>query len=298
MDDEFLNEQLVPVNMAASPMPLGLAGPLPIGIERVDSEAWDSSFVPQVTYDPRSGSGSDASDYGPPWKRNKAKAKISASLALRVAACCIAAALSVLPQLGVWKAHVVLAIFLFTIVGLVALPEVPGTALVICGLAMLGITGASQDHRFCLEPPDSITSYDKSCSGLWWGFSASVTWLVVNAILISSAVQSSGIGRRIALELLQRLGHSNLGMAYALCAAELILAPVVPSNTARGGGCLSPVIQAVCNQVTLDARPFVVLTAAHANLLSSSMFKTGSSGNQLVADAAKEVSKFPNLPRH
>jgi DASS family divalent anion:Na+ symporter len=234
-------------------------------------------------------SGSEASDYAPPWKINKNKPRLTPSLAIRITICCCAAGLSAFPQLDTWKAHAVLAVFLFTIVGLVSLPEVPGTALVICGLAMLGITGASQDHRFCLEPPGAVMTNDKSCSGLWWGFSASVTWLVVNAILISSAVQSSGIGRRIALELLQRLGHSNLGMAYALCAAEFILAPVVPSNTARGGGCLSPVILAVCNQVALEARPFVVLVAAHANLLSSAMFLTGSSGNQLVADAAKEV---------
>eukprot|EP00935_MAST-01C_sp_MAST-1C-sp1_P001469 g1469.t1 len=115
---------------------------------------------------------------------------------------------------------------------------------------MMGLTGASHDHAYCLFPPNTTLDAQKGkqCSGL-----------------------------------------CNIGMAYALCAAELVLAPVVPSNTARGGGCLSPVIAAVAQQVVPETRPFVVLVAAHANLLSSSMFLTGSSGNQLVADAASDV---------
>ena len=32
------------------------------------------------------------------------------------------------------------------------------------------------------------------------------------------------------------------GLGYALCCAELILGPVVPSNTARGGGILAPIV--------------------------------------------------------
>ena len=232
------------------------------------------------------------------------------SLMLRISICFVAAGIAFLPELSFgWKAHIILATFLTTIVALIALPEIPGTVLVICGLSILGISGAVYDHAFCLTSPPSpftvattittIKSSDanaakKKCSGLWWGFSASVTWLVASAILISAAVESSGLGRRVALLLLRALGGSgNLGVAYALCGAELVLAPVVPSNTARGGGCLAPVIAAITSAdadaagVSPGARPFVVLVAAQANLLSSAMFLTGSSGNILVVDAAR-----------
>jgi di/tricarboxylate transporter len=148
--------------------------------------------------------------------------KITRSLVGRSILCCAVAGITTIPHLPFgWKAHVILATFVFTIVGLIALPEIAGTVLVICGLGVLGITGAVHDHAFCLSPPVtaavahfSDTAAPQKCSGLWWGFSASVTWLVVSAILISAAVASSGFGKRVALILLRSLGRSNLGQYH------------------------------------------------------------------------------------
>ena len=93
-----------------------------------------------------------------------------------------------------------------------------------------------------------------------------------------------------------RLGKSTLGLGYSLCGAELLLGPVVPSNTARGGGILSPIVLSLCN--TLDSRPhreqeragkFLVLVAAHANLITAAMFLTGMAANPVVARAAKDI---------
>jgi DASS family divalent anion:Na+ symporter len=62
---------------------------------------------------------------------------------------------------------------------------------------------------------------------------------------------------------------------------ELLLAPFVPSNTARGGGIVLPVVHSIAT--TLGSTPshqpkvggFLMLVGAHANLLSASMFLTG-----------------------
>jgi DASS family divalent anion:Na+ symporter len=62
---------------------------------------------------------------------------------------------------------------------------------------------------------------------------------------------------------------------------ELLLAPFVPSNTARGGGIVLPVVQSIAN--TLGSTPsqnpkiggFLMLVGAHSNLLSASMYLTG-----------------------
>ena len=53
--------------------------------------------------------------------------------------------------------------------------------------------------------------------------------------------------------LVQQLGRSTKGLGYSLCLSELILAPVVPSNTARGGGILAPIMRSLA--VSLDSRP-------------------------------------------
>ena len=64
------------------------------------------------------------------------------------------------------------------------------------------------------------------------GYSDSVTWLVVIAFLIAGVVIDTGLGRRISLLCIHALGKSIIGLGYALCSAELILGPLVPSNTA------------------------------------------------------------------
>ncbi len=128
------------------------------------------------------------------------------------------------------------------------------------------------------------------------GFGDSVAWLVVAAFLIAGAVQRTGFGRRIALTLVAFLGRSTLGIGYAICGAELILGPVVPSNTARGGGILAPIVQSL--SVALDSHPtesperagsYLVLTGAHANLVTAAMFMTGMAANPLVSKAASDT---------
>ncbi len=128
------------------------------------------------------------------------------------------------------------------------------------------------------------------------GYGESVVWLVVGAFVVAGAVQSTGLGRRIALTWVERLGGSSLGLGYALCVVELILGPVIPSNTARGGGVLSPIVDSLAK--ALGSRPggpgdqpgsWLVLVAAHANLVTAAMFLTGMAANPLVAKAAHDV---------
>lgn len=128
------------------------------------------------------------------------------------------------------------------------------------------------------------------------GFGDSTVWLVVAAFLIADAVEGTGLGRRIALILLRWLGRSILGLAYAIAATELVLAPFIPSNTARGGGILAPIVRALAE--TLGSRPgesprlagaYLVQVGSHSNLVTSSMFLTAMAGNALLQDPAREI---------
>ena len=55
-------------------------------------------------------------------------------------------------------------------------------------------------------------------------------------------MKEAGLGKRIALVLLHRLGRRTLGLGYAIALADLALAPFTPSNTARSAGTIYPVI--------------------------------------------------------
>ncbi len=129
------------------------------------------------------------------------------------------------------------------------------------------------------------------------GFGDQTVWLVIAAFLIAGTVERTGFGRRIALLLVKRLGRSMLGLGYAQCGAELILGPVVPSNTARGGGILAPIAQSLARSLQSEpdtetrekAGAYLTLVGAHANLITAAMFMTGMAANPLVAKAAGDV---------
>ncbi|MBM4222263.1 MAG: DASS family sodium-coupled anion symporter [Gammaproteobacteria bacterium] len=130
-------------------------------------------------------------------------------------------------------------------------------------------------------------------------FSYPITWLVVFAFFISKAFILSGLGKRIALWMSAVLGSTPLRLTYALMLAECIIAPFIPSNTARGGGLIVPVAQALGEGIfgTPSEKDrnfrhwnaFILYGCFQANLISSALFLTAMAGNPMIANIAAEV---------
>lgn len=170
-----------------------------------------------------------------------------------------------------------LAIFATTIFALLLGP-LPLGPLVLLGL-MTAVLSGTLDFKSSLS-----------------GFADTTVWLVVAAFLLAGAVRRTGLGKRIALILVSKLGKSTLGLGYALVGSELILGPVVPSNTARGGGILAPIVRALSEALgstphenPRKAGEYLTLVGAHANLIAAAMFLTGMAANPLIAKAAKQI---------
>jgi DASS family divalent anion:Na+ symporter len=74
--------------------------------------------------------------------------------------------------------------------------------------------------------------------------------------------------------------------------SELILAPVTPSNTARGGGIIHPIVRAISTSYDSDPAKgtegrmgkFLALVNYQANPITSAMFITATAPNPLVVD--------------
>jgi di/tricarboxylate transporter len=56
-------------------------------------------------------------------------------------------------------------------------------------------------------------------------------------------------GRAHRLSVYRGVGQKTMGIGYSLAISELLLAPVTPSNTARGGGIVHPVMKCDCRQL-------------------------------------------------
>lgn len=171
-----------------------------------------------------------------------------------------------------------LAIFVATIVGIIAKP-LPMGAVALIGVAATALTGT-------LSIGDALS-----------GFSSSTIWLIGVAFFISRAIIKTGLGARIAYHFMKLLGRNTLGLSYGLGLADLVLAPAMPSNTARAGGVLMPLLRSVALAYGSDpaggtARRiggFMMLNAFQINIITSAMFLTAMAANPLAAKLAGDV---------
>lgn len=129
-------------------------------------------------------------------------------------------------------------------------------------------------------------------------FSSPLIWLIVVAILISRGLKKTGLGSRIGLVFIAMLGKRTIGIGYGLTVCELVLAPFTPSNTARGGGIVHPIMKSIANAFDSDpARgtegkvgTYLALVNYHANPITSAMFLTATAPNPLVVDFVAKAS--------
>jgi anion transporter len=119
-------------------------------------------------------------------------------------------------------------------------------------------------------------------------FADTTVWLTFGAFLFAVGYRKSGLGRRIALNLVRLLGRRTLGLGYAIALSDLALAPGTPSNTARSGGTIYPIVAQIPplygsepGQTAGRIGTYVMWTAFASTAVTSSMFITA-----LVPNAA------------
>ena len=61
--------------------------------------------------------------------------------------------------------------------------------------------------------------------------------------MFAMGYEKVGLGRRLGLGFVEKLGKRTLGLGYAIALFDLVLAPFIPSNTARSGGTIYPIIR-------------------------------------------------------
>lgn len=122
------------------------------------------------------------------------------------------------------------------------------------------------------------------------GFSNSTIWLIVSAFLFAKGFIKTGLGRRIAYFLIRTLGDSPLKLSYTLVLSDLIISPATPSNTARAGGILFPIVKSLSSAFGSEPGPtarrigsFLIQTTYQGNVVTSAMFMTAMAGNPLIA---------------
>lgn len=166
-----------------------------------------------------------------------------------------------------------LAIFLATIVGIITQP-LPLGAVAIMGL---GATVLTKTLTF---------------SAAFSAFGDPIPWLIALAFFFARGFIKTGLGNRIAYQFVRLFGSSSLGLGYSLVFSEALLAPAIPSVSARAGGVFLPLVKALCaacgsnvgdgTERRLGA--WLMLTCFQTSVISSSMFLTAMAANPLSAN--------------
>ena len=176
-----------------------------------------------------------------------------------------------------WK---LMAIFVSTILGFILQP------LPIGSLAFISVTFTALSG--VLKPAEALS-----------GFSNGTIWLIVSAFLFAKGFIKTGLGRRIAYVLIRALGDSTLKLGYTIVLSDLIISPATPSNTARAGGILFPIVKSL--STAFGSEPgstarrvgaYLMQTAYQGNTITSAMFMTAMAGNPLIASLAANTLKI------
>jgi len=189
------------------------------------------------------------------------------------------------------------ALFATVIVGLMLEP-LPGGAI---GIA--GVTLATLLAPWVLYGPAELgkPGFNPSTAAINWalsGFSNATVWLIFGAFMFALGYEKTGLGRRIALALVKRMGRKTLTLGYAVAAADTILAPFTPSNTARSGGTIYPVIKNL--PLLYDSKPddpsmrrigsYIMWVAIATTCVTSTLFFTGLAPNLLAKELVKKTA--------
>ncbi len=171
------------------------------------------------------------------------------------------------------------AIFVATILGFILQP-LPIGAIALIAIGLTGLFGI-------VKPADLLS-----------GFGNTTIWLIVSAFLFAKGFVKTGLGRRIAYKIMAAIGDSSLKMAYAMVLSDLIIAPATPSNTARGGGILYPIVRSLSSafgsepgETSRKIGSYLMKSTFQGNCITSAMFLTAVAPNSLVAALAMQTSK-------
>ncbi|KAI3928622.1 hypothetical protein MKW98_024223 [Papaver atlanticum] len=174
---------------------------------------------------------------------------------------------------GVTKnAWQLLSIFLATIVGIITQP-LPLGAVAIMGLGACVLT-------------KTLTF-----AAAFSAFGDPIPWLIALAFFFARGFIKTGLGNRIAYQFVKLFGSSSLGLGYSLVFSEALLAPAIPSVSARAGGIFLPLVKSLCvacgsnvgDGTEHKLGSWLMLTCFQTSVISSAMFLTAMAANPLSA---------------
>lgn len=128
------------------------------------------------------------------------------------------------------------------------------------------------------------------------GYTDSILWLTITAMIMSIGLKKSGLTERAALGLIHRFGRTSLRLGYIVSFLDLVLASCTPASPARTGSIVYPLVRGMiegCKQgnkpVPSELGAYLILLIYMASMHTGAIFMTGMVPNVLNAKIAHEL---------
>lgn len=189
-------------------------------------------------------------------------------------------------DINTWR---LFAIFIGTIIAIIG-KALPIGAISIIAITIVSLTGVTKSLHNTESINDALS-----------GFSNQLIWLIGISMMISVSLNKTGLGNRIGYYFISIFGKKTLGIAYSLILAETILAPVTPSNTARGGAIIHPIMISISESFQSNPKlktenkigKYLSLVNFNMNPITSAMFITATAPNPLIVNFISEKIDYP-----
>lgn len=188
-----------------------------------------------------------------------------------------------------------LALFVGIIAGIIG-KAMPIGAMAILAITLVALTGVTVPELVDGQPVKNPAG--QAIKDALSSLNNSLIWMIGIAIMISRGLLKTGLGMRIGYLLISWFGKRTLGVGYSLALADLVIGPVTPSNTARGGAIVHPIMKSIA--LSFDSDPekgtegkigkYLALVNYHANIITCCIFVTATAPNPLVVDLVAKAT--------
>ncbi len=129
------------------------------------------------------------------------------------------------------------------------------------------------------------------CDG-FSGFTKMVPWLVFAVLSLSPLITTTPLSLRLAYFFMKHFGGNILGLSFSIAFTELIVAPMLPSNTARAASVGLPLATSLTKYISSNVPgvseqsigQYLSIFCSFCNTISSGLFYTGMISNALIPE--------------
>lgn len=129
------------------------------------------------------------------------------------------------------------------------------------------------------------------------GFSNSVPWLLFFVVSLSKVIAETPIGLRVAYLFMKCFGRTITGLSYSIILTELLVAPAMPSSTARTASIGLPLISSLTKYISKNSDvsersigSYLCLLYSGCSAICSAAYATGMISNVLILEAMEKAN--------